>query len=421
MGQISTKRIHEINARQRQRYYKKTGFDVDISMLGKNTQTIVHPAKRSVEEIRNNVWLKVDCITFPDGNFTNVYDLYWNHSSVNLAPYIHSENTPYYLLDAIKKDDQMLAVINGAFFFLVDNKDREPKDFPFHFCIRDGRVMGLLSCDEQVLYVRNNELFAQPLSAFGTMCIGSVIVDWKGFETIEGKELPTDIILYNSGNSKVKKEFDPTTGIRNGFLDHSKIYTQSSSDVVDLVINERSKGELVISHLNDGGGTHFFDGLFILQMPRKNMRFQIGDAVRPLTIGNLDLTGITSGITLNKSVHDPYFYTPERISSRDARSIIAKDKLGNVHFVVFDGSKYVPGFKGISAHDVKDYFSHETYEWAYFLDGGSSSRIIIKDRNQYRFLANDLAFRRIGLDGLMWEPKRHRKLASSIALRIVDK
>lgn len=413
---MGLKDIQLYNEKQQQLYAARTGIVVDIQNIGKNTKTIALKAKKSLEEIHKDVWLKIEAIDFPDGNFTNVYDLFWDAKNANLSPYLHSEKYPYYLLDSMENDPSILAVINGAFFFLIDVVDKEPQDYPFHFCIRNGKVIGLLSSNEPIIYTIGQKLYAKEPKAQGTINIAGTIISWVGSK-INEKMDEIDAVLYNSGSSKLIKVFDPKTGVRMGTLDNNFIHTPSKQDAVDLVINHDENGDLKISSINVGGGTHYFEGLFILQIHSKDTTYKVGDVVTPLTLDGLELKNITAGITVNKGVKDPFFLVPERIGSRDARSVIAKDVSGNIHFFVFDGSKYIPKFKGVSAKDITPYFSEDKFEWAYFLDGGSSSRIIVKDGNNYKFLANDFAFRKVTNEIFLWDSKRHRKLASSIALK----
>lgn len=410
--------IKKFNDTQRKLYAQRTGFSVDIQSIGKNTRTIAHRAKKSLRSLREGVWISTDILELEDGNFTNVYDLFWGSEANQVAPSIHSEEKPYYLLDHIEKSESIIATINGSFFFLIDVVDREPIDYPFHFCVRDGRVVGLASSSETVLFIKDSKLHAQKIEARGILKINKTIMSWIGSEKVDLAKSEVTDVLYNSGSAKIIKSFDVKTGVRNGELDHDRIHTPTSVGVVDLVIRNNEKGELRVVKINAGGGTHYFEGLFILQIKKQNNQFIVGDLVTPLTLDNTDISSLESAITIGKSVRDPYFFTQERINSRDARSVIAQDVAGNTHFLVFDGSKYIPKFKGVSANDLATYFSQDKYEWAYFLDGGSSSRIIARSEDGLEFMANDFAFRRVTHDVFLWDHKRHRKLASSIELKV---
>jgi hypothetical protein len=414
---MNLKQVQLYNKKQSEIYKARTNISVDIQNIGKNTLPIAVAETPSIEEIGKGIFLKKDVINFLDGNFTNVYDLSWDAKNESLEPYINSEAKPYYMLDIVEKDPSILAVMNGSFFFLVDFPEREPKDYPFHFCVRNGKIFGLLSSDEPVLYVQNGKLNAKNTRAFGKIKIGEKTLKWRGINhNCNADDQEADVILYNSGSAKLIKEFDPKTGVRVGRVDQNSIHTKKDDSAVDLVVN-RKKDKLVVSEIIEGGGTHLFEGLFILQTTKKQNSFKKNDVVTPLYLHDLRLNTISSAITINKSVFDPYFYTPERINSRDARSVIAEDKSGNIHFVVFDGSKYIPNFRGVSANDVRDYFSPDKYNWSFFVDGGSSSRIITRKEGELSFHANEFAFKKITNEIFLWDTKRHRKLASFIALK----
>lgn len=401
-----------------QRWYAaKTHINFDIQNIGKNTRTIAIPEKPSYEELRKGVFLKKDVINFDDGNFTNVYNLSWDKNTHSVKPFVHSEKKPFYLLDYMEDCPSILALMSGSFFFLVDVEEEVPKDYPFHFCVRRHKIVGLPSSDEPILYLKNGELNAHEIKANGIIEINNSKLEWIGANH-KGEVRNSNAKLYNSGCSKLIKEYDPISHVRMGRLDLTNIHTPKSKNVVDLVVNRDDHDNLEITSINSGGGTHFFDGLFILQINQKLNAFNIGDKVNPISLDNLDPREISSAITIGKSVHDDYYLTPERISSRDARSVIAKDKKGNIHFVVFDGSKYIPKFNGVSAKDIHSYFSPDQYEWAYFLDGGSSSRIIVRRGRKLEFLANEFVYKKINTYTFLWDYKRHRKLASCVGLKL---
>ncbi len=416
---MNLKKVEQYNKKMQRWYAAKTHINFDIQTIGKNTRTIALPEKPSFEELQKGVFLKKDVINFADGNFTNVYNLSWNKDTLSIKPFVHSEKRPFYLLDYMEDNPSILALMSGSFFFLVDVEEEVPKDYPFHFCVRRHKIVGLPSSDEPILYLKNGELNSHEIKAFGTIQIGESSIEWVGENHEDRKKMKKDTaVLYNSGCSRLIKEYDPISHVRMGRLDLSKIHTPKGTDVVDLVVNLDKHDNLKISNINVGGGTHYFDGLFILQTKMNKNIYKVGDKISPTILDNLDPREISSAITIGKSVHDEYFLTPERITSRDARSVIAKDKKGNIHFVVFDGSKYIPKFNGVSAKDIHSYFSPDKYVWAYFLDGGSSSRIIVRRGKKLEFLANEFVYRKINSFTFLWDYKRHRKLASCVGLKL---
>ena len=267
-SEMQAEEIQLYNQKQQKRYADKTGIVVDIQNIGKNTRQIAVKAKKSLEEIYPDVFLSTEVLEFSDGNFSNVYNLFWNNNKTFLTSTIHSEEKPFYLLDHMESDPSILAVINGAFFFLIDVVDREPKDYPYHLCIRDGKIMGLPSHDAAIIYTENEKLHAKEPKATGTIDIGGKVITWIGSETNKSTKSSDLFTLYNSGSSKLIKVFDPKTGVRMGTLDHDHIHTPSGADLVDLVVNMNKNGDLIISDIKIGGGTHFFEGLFILNMKK---------------------------------------------------------------------------------------------------------------------------------------------------------
>ena len=416
--QMNKDDIQLYNKKKQQWYFSKTGFSVDIQSIGRNSATVVLRSKKTEKEIHKGVWLKTDTLEFESGNFTNIYDLYWNKSIEALEPEIYSEQHPFYLADYVCNNSSVIAALNGSYFFLIDVEDRNPIDYSYNFCIRNGKIRGLPTSDDPILYVENNNIISREIEATGTVQIGKKIVEWIGSDSAAIHSSTSPIaILYNSASSKLLKPYDPKTGVRMAILDNENIHTPKDNEKIDLIITANAMDQLVVSDIKIGGNTHFFDGLFILQIDKKNNTYSIGDVVVPLTLDKLHLKNVTSSISIGKSVSDPYYFTSERIHSRDARSIIALDVHGNYHFIVFDGSKYIPKFKGASAQDMAKYFPKDKFVWAYFLDGGSSSKIIYKDDHAYNFLANELAFKKITLDTFLWDWKRHRKMESCITLK----
>ena len=406
------------NHMQKMQYLARTGIVVDIENLGKNNKCIAVPEHNSLEEIWPGVWLKKTSHTFGKNNFTNIYDLFWDQNQTDIIPWIHSSNTPYSLADQMEKDSNMIAVINGAFFFLADVADREPLDLPYNLCIRNKKILGLPSWDQPIAYIESGKLKAQDIHATGEMIIGNKQLKWVGAHCEFRGKKEYSAVLYNSKCSDVVKVRDPKTNIQIGILDNKHITTPKKETCIDIVVGKDKHDNLVVTHLNKGGRTHFFDGLFILQVKRSKSRFYVGDHVVPLTLDGLNLQTISSAITVGKSVHDPFFLRDERVDRHDARSIIAQDSNGFIHFIAFDGSKYVPGFRGVSAKEISPFFSRDKFNWAYFLDGGGSARIVFRQKGKLRFLANEFTFRKFKTGTILWDWQKSRKLASSISIRV---
>jgi len=411
--------IKDYNKKQQDTYAAKTGFFVDIQKIGKNNELIAVKERKSIREIKPGVWLRKKTMRFKDGNFTNKYDLSWDPKFVSVLPEIHSSNTPYSLFDRVTSDSSILGAINGSFYFLADVAETKPHDLAYNFCIRNGVIVGLPSSDEPIMYIRHNRIYVTEPKATGIIKIGNVTLKWAGGHSGIKTKSSFDALLYNSKSSKIIRVRDRKTNVQIGILDTENITTPRSKQVYDISICLDELGKLRISNIQKGGGTHFYSGIMVLQLKGVTPRFNLGDEITPLSLGKLSLKSIESGLTIGKRVDSMFFSQPERIFKRDAQSLIAKDIFGKIHFIVFDGSKYVPGFNGVSQQDIVTMFPPEKYLWAYFLDGGGSSRIIVKEEEKIHVLANQFAFQKIGRHHL-WDWHHARKLASSISLRLLD-
>lgn len=406
------------NKIQQLKYLTRTGIVVDIENLGKNTKCIAVPEKNSLEEIRPGVWFGKSSASLSKDNFANIYDVYYDPKQFDICPKINSSNELYSLADQMEKDPSAIAVINGAFFFLTDFAERQPLDLPYNLWITNNKILGLPSWDQPIAYVENGKLKAQETSAVGTIKINNETLNWVGANSkSKGKE-NFDAVLYNSKCSDVVKIRQKETNIQIGILDNENIYTPKKSTVTDITIGKDKDNNLIIFDIKKGGGTHFFDGIIILQIENSINTFALGDRVTPLTLDGLDLQKMSTGITIGRSVHDPFFLEKVRVDRQDCRSLIAEDVDGCIHFMAFDGSKYIPGFGGVSAKDLHSFFSADKFKWAYFLDGGGSSRIVVRQNGKLKFLANEFAFRKSENGAIVWDWKKARTLTSSISIRI---
>ncbi len=411
-------RVNLFNQKQQIKYLSRTGISVNIQNIGKFTECIATRVQDSLQEIRPGVWLKKESREFSKGNFTNIYNLFWNPKQSDIIAEIHSSNTPYSLADQIKRDINTVGVINGAFFFLADVAHRKPLDLPYNLCVREGKVLGLPSRDEPIAYIQRGKLQAREPRAFGSIMIGKKRLRWMGAYSQSQLKTPFTAVLYNSKCSNVIRVRDPKTNIQIGVLDDKDISTPKKFGVLDIVVGKDKNDNLVVTQLNKDGGTHFFEGLFILQLEKHGDVFKVGEKVTPLTLDGLNLATVLAAITIGKSVRDPFFLTAPQTKIKDARSILAEAKNGYMHFVVFDGSKYVPGFQGVSIKEILPIFSNKLYKWAYLLDGGGSSRLVARENEKLQYLANEFAFRKLKDGQILWDWKKARRLTSSISIRI---
>lgn len=416
---MSLQFIKSFNKKEQERYAQRTGIVVDIQNIGKNTDLIAVEENAHLQEIKPGVWLKKDVVSFPDGNFTNVYDVSWNPNQIGIVPAIHSSNKPYSLYERVKRDPSIIAEINGSFHFLTDVADKKPHELSYNFCIRENSIFGLPLSDEPIIFIKDNKLHTKEVKAKGTLFIAGKKINWVGAKS-KLRKRNSIAVLYNSKCANIITVREKKTNVQIGILDNTTIRTPNANNVFDIVVVKNRSGGLQIKRINPGGGTHYYSGIFILQLRGNAKQFNKGDIVQAELLDGLDLQTITSGITIGKKITDPFFLRPDRVDNRDARSVIAQDTEGHIHFIIFDGSKYIPGFKGVSAKDITPLLTKRKYKWAYFLDGGGSSRLIVRQHRKLGIFANQFAFRKLKSGMFLWDWRRARKIASSISLHSID-
>ncbi len=279
---------------------------VDIQTIGKNTELLAVKEEKSLKELRPGVWLKKAVIKVGRNNFSNTYDFFWNPNQVGIFPLIHSSNKPYSLYDHVKNHRSILGAINGAYFFLTDIAPRTPHELPYNFCIRDSHIVGLPSSNEPIVFTRDGKLFAKEPKAKGIIRIKNDNITWIGAKNSMSRRTQKTAILYNTRCLEIIKIRHETTGLQFGTLDTIDTVTPISPDVYDIVVCHEKKGTFRITQINPGGGTHYYDGAFILQLQGKTSAYKKGDRVTPLTLDGLDLSTVTSGITIGKRVDDPF-------------------------------------------------------------------------------------------------------------------
>ena len=243
---------------------------------------------------------------------------------------------------------------------------------------------------------KDGKIHATELKALGTVQIGEKEITWQGGEAMAHKKpSSTEIavgdgraILFNSACCTIEYEDgNDKTSLRKLRKDLNK--TPSVSGISDMVVKVNDKEELYVAAINQGGGTDFFDGSFILQMKDADMEgIKVNDLVDPKTIDGLKINDVQSAMTTGPMVshfleHDDHEmnhdysvgnFPPFIANARYARSVMYEDEDSNIHMVVFDAVPRSEKMKGLTPKEVAQNIPANT-KWAVFLDGGQSSRI----------------------------------------------
>lgn len=373
----------------------------------RNPENFAQRVDYSRVEIATGVFLESKTLELGDGHFTNVYDMTFNNSSSELNVEILTKQTPLYphrlftkapTFSPFSADGELVACINGAFFFLQDEMlEKVPGEIIYNLNIREGHSFGLPAVTREVLYVtKDGRLHETRLEAVGTIEINGKTIEWIGGEPIAHLKTNYDptlpqkgkALLFNSACCTIQYE-DATDKTSLRKLRHDLNATPRSSGVTDVVVSLGKNGESFISEINHGGGTDFFSGNYILQIGTDFVQgMEVNQKVTPQTVGMLNLADIKSALSTGPAVHhflenndheinhDPSLGTfpPFDPIARYARSVIYEDKTGHIHMVVFDAVPRSKKMKGVTPREVAENIPMDS-KWAVFLDGGQSSRL----------------------------------------------
>jgi hypothetical protein len=406
-------KLEQMNVAMAREYDLVSGEEVTYEQA---RNAITNPANfaKKVEfsdvEIEHGVRLAAESIELDGKNFTNMYDVSFDNNVPDLGVEILTQQHPLYphrLFMNRQKDstslNQPIACINGAFFFLQDEKlEKVPSEIIYNLNIREGKIHGLPAVNRRALFVtKDGHLHATELEARGQMMIGNQSIEWLGGEPLAHKKINErdfseqgKAILYNSACCTIRYENpNDKTSLRKLRQDLNR--TPRKEDVTDIVVSIDEKGELRVASLNNGGDTDFFEGNFVLQMKNSEAEgINIGDEVDPKTVGELNLHEIKSAMTTGPSVHhflnhddheinhDPSLGTfpPFDPNARYARSVIYEDNTGFIHMVVFDAVPRSENMKGVTPREVAHNIPQDV-KWSAFLDGGQSSRLTFELTN----------------------------------------
>ena len=278
-----------------------------------------------------------------------------------------------------------------------------PDEIIYNANIRDGgKIFGLPSADRPMLYTdKDGKINAHECIARGVIEISNKEINWEGGEKYAHSEefrksLETDtsekVILFNSACCTIEYE---DKGDKKSLrkLNEKLNKTPKNPHKIDIVVSTQADGTASITKIQHGGGTDFFEGNYILHIPKTIAEnFNVGDLINPKSIDGLELSTIDSAVTTGPLVphflahddhninHDPSLGTfpPFAPDARYARSVIYEDKEGVIHMTVFDAVPRSEKMRGVTPKEAAQIIGGNN-RWAVFLDGGQSSRITYKN------------------------------------------
>lgn len=348
-------------------------------------------------EVQPGMQVTGETIELGDGHFTNRYDLIVDTNNPHFRAGIITSPTAVQARNVLRRNRNIKAVINGGFFFLADGKPTKvPSEATFNLNIRGGKVLGLPAADNVGFVSVNGKLSAEEIVAQGEIKIGKKEIEWRGGQHIAHRDRSTEpdsylldernAVLFNSSCCTLEYEIPgDKTSLR--MVQEHLNKTPVRPDVTDVVVRAHPDGILRVHSVLPGGGSDFFEGNFVLQMPNELARdIEPDDEVDPTRLDKRNVHEIESAITVGPAVH--HFLTHEDhplnynkslgISvfgrARYARSVAYEDIDGRLHFTVFDAVPRSTHMKGITPHEIAPLIPQDA-RWAVFLDGGQSSRI----------------------------------------------
>jgi hypothetical protein len=352
-------------------------------------------------EAQPGIQITGETIELGDGHFTNRYDLIVDTNDPRLQSRIITTTAPVHARNVLRRSKEIKATVNGGFYFLADgNPLKTPSEAAFNLNIRMGKVLGLPAADNMALFSQNGKLSAELIRARGQIKIGDKTIQWKGGQHIAHRNLATEFnsytldqrnaVLFNSSCCTMEYEIPGDKTSLRMVQEHLNL-TPARSDVTDVVVRAHPDGILRVHHVEAGGGSNFFDGNFVLQIPNELAQgISVDDEVSPTLLDEIAVHEIESAITVGPSVHHFLEHEDHPLNHdhslgitvfgkvRFARSVAYEDKDGMLHFTVFDAVPRSSHMKGVTPHEIAPLIPEDA-RWAVFLDGGQSSRITFEN------------------------------------------
>ncbi len=329
-----------------------------------------------------------------DGNYVNVYSVSAEQTA-GTALEVTSSLKPVYQRKRFK-DPSVIAATSGGFFYLSDDDGYEPIDYTFNLCVRNGVLASLPTVTRNALITRTDGSYeVQELAARGICTIGGKEFAWVGGREPQAIQDTASHIMYGPACCSMMIQDDPITGQKR-VVDREKNKTPLLADRADVVVIVKN-GTHVVTRINEGGGTDFFSGTYILSLPRSEAQsVRVGDVVTHARIGSLDMHTVDSAINVGPSLTDASALDTDALSinhdasfgekvfnltSRVPRSVLFKDSTGEVHMRIYDGGKSEKG-NGCTPREVLEEVTlslakmNRTLAWGVHLDGGKSSHLL---------------------------------------------
>ncbi|MEU4802859.1 hypothetical protein [Actinosynnema sp. NPDC023587] len=321
-----------------------------------------------------------------DGAFTNSFELHvdLDRCAVEAA----SSATGFHLRDVVDPPT-VLAAVSGSFSFISDDPGYQPLEPCLDFCCRAGAVVSLPTATKPAFVVHGGVPAVRPLRATGVLSVGGRRFDWIGSKLVPGglPRRPGELVVFGAANCRVLYAASERTGFLR-FVDRAGNTTPATPAAVDFVVSPTSEGHAVTG-VHRGGRADLFAGAYVLRGHAALAdAVRVGDPVRVSAVDDLDVAGLSSGVSVGPSVADAAAGSVDAYDDclgvspfRDVRYGRTLIGLSGRRLVlrVFDGAPLASAFQGVTPVEVAAVLHAEGVEpgAVHHLDGGQSSKIAL--------------------------------------------
>ncbi|MDA0565729.1 hypothetical protein LG943_15605 [Streptomonospora sp. S1-112] len=373
---------------------------------------------------------------FPDGGFTNVYDIAWSRDLVSAGIRVHEQ--PAHVSHT---DRRAVATTSGSFFALADRTPVLPRHTSLNLVVRDGRALSLPVADREAVVCRGGDLSVEHVPAAGLLEVNGTVLPWRGsrrggagagrgggVDTGAGTGAGAEV--YGNGNISI--EVDNARNRSRAVRESSKHTPPTGDpDVVDVGFDAAEGGVFRSSAARAGGGLPLFPHDVVIRCPRALVR-GTGDTLRVLQVGPWPAGRLPDhAVSAGPSLHHPDLAghpinadpslgdNPPFAEVRAARMLLHGGADGRIHVTLFDARPGSADLVGATPEEARAYVAARFgFTWGCFLDGGSTARIWTRQDTAVRDYGNRhyLRWPTGTQTDYVWEPAKGRPMANHLLL-----
>ncbi|MEU0545077.1 hypothetical protein ABZ319_34910 [Nocardia sp. NPDC005978] len=406
------------------------GFAVpDVQSLARDQSPFAVRTETVEVELAAGVTFRAAPVELGAGRFSNMFELCIDNSTAWICA--ESDIEGFFLKDLLR-DNADIAAVTGAFSFSSDYPDYRPPEPCFDLCVRQGVVVSLPTSNKPAYVSTTRGARIGTVPANGLVEAAGRIFRWAGSKTVADPDVwirAGGVVVFGASNCRI----DYAMAARTGFVRHvdsAENVTPADSGCVDCAVVVRD-GTHRIAQVRAGGGLDYFSGNYVLRADRSwESVLTPGTAIQILTIGELDVPDLISGLSIGPSVgsaargdcegYDESLGVSPFRDARYARSFLYSDA-GLTRLRVYDGAPLTHFFEGLSPSEAAAVMAHEKIpvDDIYYLDGGQSSKIAFRADTSTRIVGSMHYLRWPSVSGepFVWRGPEGRRLNSAFVVR----